>query len=403
MPLCAASANVTLARRVEGAVATSVPVSFPVGPRSPRARARSPRPRTAARDDAEHERCPGRALLTGRIAGSVTSSPSEHHRDERVDDARADPRLPGSSAAVSRAASTMPTIAKAMPTNCSGAGRSPLREADEQRDDDLQRHDRRHDAHRPDREALIQRAEPDRRTVRRARRRRGASHRARAPEIRMISREHDEPGRLRERPRPGRRGAGSSARRGSRPCPRTRPRTVRAEGTRMPQTTRTPSFQTCSMRSRSVSNANGSPSTTTTSAILPGLERAEPVLPAHQLGRRQRAGVQRLLGREPVVRHVRSSLRFQPCGITAASVPSATLTPASAASSHRVELRAAQPLELLADLGRELLVVGKLLGGVAGGQRRHQPGAGARPSSPRPPGRGTCRARSSARRRARRA
>src|SRR5439155_25705180 len=35
-------------------------------------------------------------------------------------------------------------------------------------------------------------------------------------------------------------------------------------------TTRTPSFHTCSIRSFSFSNSKGSPSTTTTSAILPG-------------------------------------------------------------------------------------------------------------------------------------
>ncbi len=51
------------------------------------------------------------------------------------------------------------------------------------------------------------------------------------------------------------------------------------------------------------------------------------------------------------------------------------LDPRLGGKPHRVELRPAEPLELLADLRCELLVVGQLLGGVARRQGRHEPRA----------------------------
>ena len=50
----------------------------------------------------------------------------------------------------------------AIPTHCNGAGRVAAREADDERHDRRGRRDRRHDAHRADRHAAVEAAEPDR-------------------------------------------------------------------------------------------------------------------------------------------------------------------------------------------------------------------------------------------------
>ena len=140
-------------------------------------------------------------------------------------------------------------------------------------------------------------------------------------------------------------------------------------------TTRTPSFQTSTIRSFNVANANGSPSTTTRSARLPGSSVPSSSSEAHQLGGARRRGHQRLLRGEPVLGHVSQLVEVRPVGSHRTVGAHRDLHAGLGREPERVELRVTEAAELLADGLGHVRVLGELVGGVTGGERGDEPRA----------------------------
>src|SRR6266550_3182562 len=98
---------------------------------------------------------------------------------------------------------------------------------------------------------------------------------------------------------------------------------------------------------------------------LAGSERPELVLQTHELRGARGRRDQRLRRREPVRRHVRELVEVPAVGSDRAVRSHRHLDAGLGRQAHRIELRPPEPLELRADLRRELRVLRQLLGGVA--------------------------------------